>query len=92
MIYLNIHIKNPFAEDKFKFLFCKNKKLTKHKHVEIELTKYNPNILGLLINFAPIGKDHGGLEIEVCFLGYILKFEIHDCRHWDYKLKKWYGA
>ena len=41
------------------------------------------------LDFCPIGKDHGGLNLNLNFLGFEASLRIYDSRHWDYKNWCW---
>jgi hypothetical protein len=42
--------------------------------------------LTIEINFR---KDHGGLDMEIGFMGYSIGLQIYDNRHWDNKKATW---
>jgi hypothetical protein len=86
MIYFSFAIQNPWS-NKFKNLFCKSGKLTKNKSWEIQC--YESEVLvrfSMDINFR---KDHGGIDMELGFLGYTISAQIYDNRHWDHEKVKW---
>ena len=86
MIYFSFTIQNPWS-NKFKNLFCKTGRLTKNKFWEVGL--YKDAVLFRLrveINFR---KDHGGVDIEIGFMGYSIGVQIYDTRHWNYEKDTW---
>jgi hypothetical protein len=86
MIYFSFAIQNPLS-NKFKNLFCKYGQVTKNKSWEIQC--YASSVLvrfSIDINFH---KDHGGIEIEIGFLGYTIGAQIYDNRHWDHEKNTW---
>jgi hypothetical protein len=86
MIYFSFNIQNP-RSNKFKNLFSKTGRLIKNKFWEISLYK-DPVLVRLTveINFR---KDHGGIDMEIGFMGYSIGLQIYDNRHWDNKKATW---
>lgn len=89
MIRLSINIKNPYAKDVYCKTYEYTKAVSKYKRFEAEHFYCNYNLFGLIIDTSWRGEDHGGPEIEVCFLGVTARYKIYDIRHWDYTKGKW---
>jgi len=86
MIHLNLTIQNPWSNT-FKTVFVKAGQLTKNKSWEIECYR-----CGVLISFSfemTFRRDHGGLCIEMGFLGYTIGAQIYDNRHWNSGTNTW---
>jgi hypothetical protein len=86
MLKIQFTIHNPLST-RFENIWCKGRGLTKHKAVELQLTKTTDIVKGL-INITH-GRDHAGFMIELGLLGYTVCFNIYDTRHWDYTNNRW---
>ena len=86
MLKIQFTIHNPLST-RFENIWCKGWGLTKHKAVELQLTKTTDIVKGL-INITH-GRDHAGVMIELGVLGYTVCFNIYDTRHWDYTNNRW---
>lgn len=86
MIYFSFAIQNPWST-KFKNLFGKSGRLTKNKLWEVCCYK-DPVLVRLCIeiNFR---KSHGGIDMELGFLGYTIGAQIYDNRHWEHEKGTW---
>lgn len=89
-MYLNFSIFNFFLKkEKFDKFFFYHRHLWGKKYLEFECDYYNYYWFKFEFEFRPIGKDHGGLRLELSILGYNLDLKIYDSRHWDYKNNCW---
>ena len=89
-MYFNITLRNFCKPRKeFKKYFSFYKQLSKYKNVEFEIFYSGDNIFQFQLDFCPIARDHGGLNINLTFLGFDAGFIIYDSRHWDYKNWCW---
>ena len=86
MLKIQFTIYNPLST-RFENIWCKGRGLTKHKAVELQLTK-TTDIVKFLVNITH-GRDHAGVMIELGLLGYTFCFNIYDTRHWDYTNNRW---
>ena len=86
MLKIQFTIHNPLST-RFENIWCKGWGLTKHKAVELQLTK-TTDIVKFLVNITH-GRDHAGVMIELGLLGYTVCFNIYDTRHWDYTNNRW---
>jgi hypothetical protein len=83
-MYFNFTIRNFCKPRKeFKKYFSFYKQLSKYKNVEFEIFYAGDNIFQFQLDFSPITRDHGGLSINLTFLGFDAGFIIYDSRHWD---------
>ena len=89
MLSLNLHLRNPWSTENFKNLFNWTKLLTKHKALEIELTRYSYDAFELYLNTNFAGCDHAGPCLKIAILGYAGSIKLYDTRHWDYENKRW---
>jgi len=87
MIAVKFIIRNPWS-DRFENLWCRSySTLFKNKFIEIEVYKESGIVVfGLDLTTQ---QDHAGLDIEVGLLGYCVRFNFYDNRHWDYENKCW---
>ena len=86
MLKIQFTIHNPLST-RFENIWCTGWVLTKHKAVELQLTKTTDIVKGL-VNITH-GRDHAGVMIELGLLGYTVCFNIYDTRHWDYTNNRW---
>jgi len=83
-MYFNFTIRNFCKPRKeFKKYFSFYKQLSKYKNVEFETYYSGYDIFLFELDFCPIAKDHGGLSINLNFLGFEVGLRIYDSRHWD---------
>jgi hypothetical protein len=89
-MYFNLSLRNFCKPRKdFEKYFSFYKQLSKYKNLEFESFYSGHNIFQFELDFCPIGKDHGGLNINLNFLGFEVGLRIYDSRHWDYKNWCW---
>jgi hypothetical protein len=89
-MYFNITIRNFCKPRKeFKKYFSFYKQLSKYKNIEFETYYSGYDIFLFELDFCPISKDHGGLSINLNFLGFETGLRIYDSRHWDCKNWCW---
>lgn len=87
MIYFNINLRNPWSNT-FKNLWSRDYTTPfKNKFIELELYQ-SSSILSLMINCTN-NQSHAGLDIEIGLLGYAVRFNLYDNRHWDYDTGKY---
>jgi hypothetical protein len=94
MMFLKFNISNPFfrQQDCFesKIDFFKNFKLTKNKHLEIQLSRFALyDLIGFELDLHWNGRDHQGPALELLFLGVMFRINLYDRRHWDYEQCCW---
>ena len=89
-MYFNISLRNFCKPRKqFEKYFSFYKQLSKYKNLEFESFYSGHNIFQFELDFCPIAKDHGGLNITLNFLGFEGSLRIYDSRHWDCKNWCW---
>lgn len=86
MITLNFILSNPWS-NKFKHLFARSNKLSKHKAWEFEL--YQCDTLLELEFRASIRQDHAGVTLGIGLFSYVARFQLYDTRHWNYDKQQW---
>lgn len=81
MINLNFSIRNPWS-NKFKNLWCRSYRTPfEHKFIELEIYK-DSTIVSFMFNWT-IRQSHAGLDLEVSLIGYCVRFNFYDGRHWE---------
>lgn len=74
-------------------LICEDWNLSKNKNLSIQLTKgMSTQVYELFLlkfDFTPWGRDHAGLQFELCLFDITFHLEFYDSRHWDYENNKW---
>lgn len=89
MFYFDLRIKNPWAKDDFKNIFCRERKFTKNKAYSFELLYQKSMLFSLSLRLNWRGSDHAGPAIELGLFGYSVSASIYDTRHWDYEKNCW---
>jgi hypothetical protein len=70
-MYFNLSLRNFCKPRKeFEKYFSFYKQLSKYKNVEFETCYSGYNIFQFELDFFPIARDHGGLNITLNFLGF----------------------
>lgn len=65
----------------------------KHKHWEIQLTRFSgrpDTILSVDLDLRLNGLGHAGPKFCIEVFGYMFDIHIHDDRHWNYEKNRWY--
>lgn len=88
MINLKFALENPWANEDFKNLFCKEAKFSKNKDYSFEIVRYSRELLTVGISLTH-RSDHAGLTIELGLFGYNVSAGWYDTRHWNYKKQCW---
>lgn len=86
MIYINLTLMNPWS-DRFEPVWSWNKKLFRHKAIEIEY--YRSNTVAEFETRVTAREDHAGLTLGLGLLSYTLRAQFYDTRHWNYAEKRW---
>ncbi len=88
MIYIGFNLLNPFSENKFSIVTAKHMCVTKHKTLEIQLSKHQSCLLSFSLRIT-MNENHSGFMLSVGLFGYIFDVNLYDNRHWDYETKDW---
>jgi len=87
MIYINVNLRNPWSH-KFNNLWA-DAYATCFKNKFIELEVYQSScILSFMLNWS-FRQSHAGLDIELGLLGYCVRFNFYDNRHWNIAEGRW---
>ena len=71
-------------------IHCVDKKLTKHKYLEIQWGRFYPPCCFFDFQFEWTRKqDHAGFNWHIEIFGWHLIIKIYDCRHWSRKFDNW---
>jgi len=94
MIWLNFQISNPWWKGKndkpMVDYVCVDKMVTKHKFVELQISKMNPHeLFEFTLDTCWFGEDHAGFELTVEVYGFYFSLQFRDNRHWNYKENRW---
>lgn len=100
MLYFNFSLTNPWFKStpgSKKQDYCNillkhgaiSKELLENKHWELEVIFDRRTILRTELSLSFRNRDHAGLEIGFCFLGYDLAFRVYDIRHWNSEKNTW---
>lgn len=93
MIRFGFNIDWPyFKEMETKDYFFKDKKISEHKNLEIQISKMGDTVLGFEFRLNPVGQDHGGISIQLELWRRFFCIQIYDSRHWNYEEKRWYRS
>ena len=47
------------------------------------------SLAGIELDTRWVGHDHGGIALELELLGYCVRIQLSDNRHWDHVLNNW---
>lgn len=94
MMFFKLNVSNPFFRQQECFEstidFFKEFKLTKNKHLEIQLGRFElHDLIGIEFDLRWKGSDHQGPALEILILGLFFRIHIYDQRHWDYSQHGW---
>lgn len=89
MIYFKFDLSNPWwrgKNDKPQVDYIEfEKKITKNKFVEMQISKMNPHeLISLVADTCWFGQDHAGFEFTIEVYGFYFSVMLRDCRHWNY--------
>jgi hypothetical protein len=83
MISLNFNLRNPWS-DRFENLWCRVYNTPfQSKYVELEVTR-DFTLLSFMFNWT-VRQSHAGLDLELGVIGYNVRFNFYDNRHWNIK-------
>jgi hypothetical protein len=89
MISFSFNLINPWGK-RWKNIWCRAYNTPfKNKFIELELIK-DTTIVSFMFRLAT-QTDHGGLNIELGFLGYSFNFNFYDNRHWSYEYNRYFN-
>ena len=89
MLRFNLVIRNPWAKQNFKNLWCKEEHIAPNKAYCIEFTRNASTLFELSVDLNISGHDHAGPDIEFTLFGYGIHAQIYDTRHWDDETNTW---
>ena len=83
MISLNFNLRNP-CSNRFENLWCRVYNTPfQNKYVELEVTR-DFTLLSFMFNWT-VRQSHAGLDLELGVIGYNVRFNFYDNRHWNIK-------
>jgi len=87
MINFTFNIRNPWS-NRFTVVLSKHfKTFFEFKFIEFEILK-TADILGLSFNLTT-RQSHAGIDASLCLLGYDMRFNFYDCRHWNHIMNRY---
>ena len=89
MINIWVAFRNPFKVQPFRAVWFREKHLTQHKTVELQISRYAFNWLELQIDLNWRGTDHAGPWIMVGAFGWQLDIRMYDRRPWNDETNNW---
>jgi hypothetical protein len=87
MLSFSFNISWPWfskIDDWQKDYFCKAWKVSKHKSIEVQLSKAGKSLLGFDFRWDS-HCDHAGLMIELSLFRHFFIVHFYDGRHWNYE-------
>jgi hypothetical protein len=82
-------INDPFSEDKFVSLYGWDRKLTKNKAVEFQISNGDQFLFSINVDIRFSGRDHAGPSISVSIFHWEIALRFYDVRHWDDEKNDW---
>lgn len=89
MIKVECVLRTLFFRENFKAIWNKTGTITRHKHWELELFRYVPDLIGFRLDTCWRGRDHAGVSVELILIGFTFRANIYDSRHWNYSTNTW---
>jgi len=89
LIYLGFTLSWPFKDISQKDYIVNTWKISKNKSLEVQFSRGGNSLLGADIHFAPFGRDHAGLMLEIELFRHFFIINLYDNRHWDYENNCW---
>jgi hypothetical protein len=87
MISLNFNLRNPWSNTFKNLWFRFYTTPIKNKFIEIEAYR-DSSIISFVFAWT-IRQSHSGVDLELGLLGYCLRFNFYDNRHWDTNAGHW---
>ena len=87
MINFNFELRNPFS-NRFDTLYYKDAEFENNKFGEIQVMK-DTNIVMFQVRFST-RCDHAGMELGIGLLGYSVRIQYCNTRHWNYDEGRYY--
>jgi hypothetical protein len=95
MIKFSLALRNPVWRDSYQDLFRsyydRTWQIARNKSLEIDITRHCYNLLEIHLDTVWWGHDHAGPRLEIGILGFGIRLEIYDHRHWDEDRDIWLG-
>lgn len=88
MINLDFNIHSPWGGEYFRNLGCWHTRLGKNKSLELEHSFYSQELVTGSFKLNR-GCDHAGLELTLGLLGYCIRIQFYDTRHWNHESHDW---
>lgn len=89
MIDFGIRLRNPFACQPFRTVFCFAKQLTNHKFFELQFSRYAFNWFEVGVDLNWRQTDHAGPWLVLNLFGWTVDARITDSRHWNDETNTW---
>ena len=89
MINIWIALRNPFLAKPFRAVWYRAKKLSQHKTIEFQVSRYAFNWLELQLDLNWQGTDHAGPWFMVGFFSWQMDIRIYDHRVWNNETNNW---
>jgi hypothetical protein len=89
MINIWLAVRNPFKVQPFRAVWVRDRQLSQHKTVEIQISRYAFNWLELQLDLNWRGTDHAGPWFMIGLFGWQLDIRMYDRRHWNYETNSW---
>ncbi len=89
MIYFSFRINWPFKKYNRVDLILKTWRLSKHKRVELQISKGVDTIIGAEFSIMPLRTDHAGFSLGIDLLRCYIGITFYDHRHWDHENNCW---
>lgn len=92
MINICIILKNPWHNEQrwpWRDFYQNSWRVTKNKTLEICFDFYPCELANFNLNTGWRGIDHAGPEFSVGLLGFGLRIQLRDNRHWNHEIDDW---
>jgi hypothetical protein len=89
MIRFSIGIANWRRPCEFKNIYNRAWAVGPNRTLEIQFDRYDYELLGIYLDLRWRGDDHAGPKFELNILGWCVRIDLPDNRHWDSETNDW---
>lgn len=89
MIRFSFGIYNWRKPCEFKSLYQQHWKVSQHRTLEVQVDRYDYELLGVTLDLRWQGTHHAGPDCEINILGWCFRIGLPDNRHWNYTSNNW---
>lgn len=89
MINVWLALRNPFPVKPFRAIWFRDRRVSRNKIAEIQISRYAFNWLELQLDLNCRGDNHAGPWFMIGLFGWQLDIRMYDRRHWNHETNSW---